>query len=212
MHNTRIERLWGEVTAYVGARWKDCFQMLEDDYGLDRENRNHIWLLHRLFLNTITTELLDFASTWNQHNIRIPGERHRLPKKMFVMGQWENGFRGDNLPADRQPQLQLPPQLEDEIADGDLADFGVDWDELDGEEAAQAEEDMLLHTWVGNDRPPPNLNVVNVEDPRAALMPEMMAQILELTRQWRNDSAAEAVAATWSVALVAAAAFRPDLF
>jgi hypothetical protein len=50
VHNVRIERLWGDVTAQVGSSWADAFTDLELHHGLNINNENHIWLLHILFL------------------------------------------------------------------------------------------------------------------------------------------------------------------
>ena len=57
VHNIRIEQLWVDVIAQVGATWAEHFQMLEVCHGLDIININHIWLLHYLFLNTINVLL-----------------------------------------------------------------------------------------------------------------------------------------------------------
>ena len=45
----RIERLWVDVTAQVGAFWADMFTTLELQHGLDINNIHHIWLLHFYF-------------------------------------------------------------------------------------------------------------------------------------------------------------------
>ena len=71
IHNVRIERLWVDVTAQVGATWADLFVMLELRHRLDINNSNHIWLLHLIFLPTINAALHFFAESWNEHQIQI---------------------------------------------------------------------------------------------------------------------------------------------
>ena len=59
VHNIRIERLWVDVTAKVGARWASTFRYLEQHMGLDINSANHIWLLHHLsYVPTITKQPL----------------------------------------------------------------------------------------------------------------------------------------------------------
>lgn len=83
VHNVRIEHLWVDVTAQVGASWADHFTNLELGHGLDINNVNHIWLLHLLFLGTINAQLSFFAESWNQHRIQICNGLNRSPASMF---------------------------------------------------------------------------------------------------------------------------------
>ena len=46
VHNIRIERLWVDVTAQVGATWAEHFQMLEVRHGLDINNIIQIGRAH----------------------------------------------------------------------------------------------------------------------------------------------------------------------
>jgi len=46
VHNIRIERLWVDITAQIGASWAEAFTDLEINHGLDINNTHHIWLLH----------------------------------------------------------------------------------------------------------------------------------------------------------------------
>ncbi|KAF8218161.1 hypothetical protein K438DRAFT_19621 [Mycena galopus ATCC 62051] len=90
VHNVRIEQLWVNVTAQVGATWDNHFTRLEVWYGLDINNVAHIWLLHLLFLGTINTQLPFFAESWNQHcilmelrPIRVRDHGHHLRTYCF---------------------------------------------------------------------------------------------------------------------------------
>jgi hypothetical protein len=49
IHNTRIERLWYDVTSGFGSKWKEFFLALEHNDELNPSLPSHIWLLHFLF-------------------------------------------------------------------------------------------------------------------------------------------------------------------
>lgn len=71
VHNTRIERLWADVTIGVGSTWRQLLTMLEIHHGMDIDNLNHVWLIQHLFLSTINSQLDFWAQSWNQHSISI---------------------------------------------------------------------------------------------------------------------------------------------
>lgn len=98
VHNTRIERLWGDVKTQSSGRWCDFFNDLEESFGLDINNENHIWLLQVLFLPMLNDDLTAFRSAWNNHIVRRRGEEHRSPADLFIMGMYEHGARGYQLP------------------------------------------------------------------------------------------------------------------
>lgn len=66
-HNTRIERLWGEVGKHFCRQWKGFFQRLERLHYLDRRNPHHLWLIHYLFLDEIDQDCSEFQRGWNRH-------------------------------------------------------------------------------------------------------------------------------------------------
>ena len=107
VHNTRIERLWVDVKTQVLGRWMDGLRDLEENYGLDIENDSHIWLVQELFLPMVNTDLRTFQAAWNNHTIRRPGQEHRCPAELFVLGMYEHGIRGYQLPNEA-PQESLP--------------------------------------------------------------------------------------------------------
>ncbi|KAF8143071.1 hypothetical protein K438DRAFT_2110938 [Mycena galopus ATCC 62051] len=131
VHNVRIERLWVDVTAQVGATWGDHFTRLEVRYGLDINNVAHIWLLHLLFLGTINTQLTFFADSWNQHRIQIRNGANWSPTDMFVFDMYVNGVRGDQL-----------PQEEEDLGEDELEVYGIDWQGL--------RDDNILHSQAQN--------------------------------------------------------------
>lgn len=71
--NTRIERMWGNVGAFFARDWRAFFLRLERRHLLDRRNRNHIWLLHYLFLDQINKDCDDFVEVWNNHPLSGKG-------------------------------------------------------------------------------------------------------------------------------------------
>ncbi|KAJ7092825.1 hypothetical protein B0H15DRAFT_776999, partial [Mycena belliarum] len=94
-HNTRIERLWVEVGSQFARRWRAFFYRLEALHQLDRTNPNHLWLLHRLFLDMINEDCAVFQAEWNTHP--ISGEGHdQSPNDMFLLGQLEGGVYTDD--------------------------------------------------------------------------------------------------------------------
>jgi hypothetical protein len=117
IHNTRIERLWYDVTSGFGAKWKDLFLALEHNDGLNPSLPSHVWILHYLFLPAIQEDALQWAAAWNCHRMQICGERSRSPEDMFVAGILQRGARGLDL--------RPVPSLEEDV--GDIHQYGVDW-------------------------------------------------------------------------------------
>ncbi|KAI0668378.1 hypothetical protein C8Q78DRAFT_1071288 [Trametes maxima] len=119
IHNTRIERLWYDVTNGFGRKWKTFFLNLERHYGLDTSLPSHIWLLHHLFLGSINQDAFQWAEAWNAHSLSLPTGGSRSPRDMFLFGMLEHGARGIEAFLQQEPQVD------------NLAEYGVDWDALD---------------------------------------------------------------------------------
>src|SRR5882757_11355691 len=92
VHNTRIERLWYDVTEGFGGKWKSFFLTLETYHGLDPSKPSHIWLLHWLFLPVINMDALAWAEAWNSHKIQLDGERRRSPRQLFLRSSIADGI------------------------------------------------------------------------------------------------------------------------
>ena len=123
MHNIRIERLWVNFTAGVGAKWKSIFQDLEAHDDLDADDPTHIWLLHHLFLDAINQDIEEWVGAWNNHIMTIQGQPSRSSCDMFFFGLIEDGPRGLEMGDDRD--------IEDEhIDEADIAGYGIDWEDL----------------------------------------------------------------------------------
>jgi hypothetical protein len=186
VHNVRIERLWVDVTAQVGAFWADIFTELELRYGLDINNIFHIWLLHYLFLETINSQLAFFAESWNQHRIQIRNGPNRSPADMFGFDMIVHGVRGDELPDDVV------------TSEEELEVYGVDWEALQDDTVLQSQRNNNSDheewtSWVGRTGPPTNLSDVPVNPPSG---PSLQQQELELFRQtmasWMHSGSGEA--------------------
>jgi hypothetical protein len=115
VHNTRIERMWVDVTQAFGGKWKTLFLELEEFHGLVPTREGHIWLLHHLFLHQIDADTQEFVDTWNHHKMQIRGQRSASPREMFFFGMMHRGSRG----------------VED-ITNFEL--YGVDWEDYDDPE------------------------------------------------------------------------------
>lgn len=121
VHNTRIERLWYDLTEAFGRKWKKFFMELEAHHGLNVNRTEHIWLLHHLFLLSIDQDAQAWAAGWNDHKLQMKGSRQRSPRDMFFFGMLQEGLRGVSThgPADEEVE--------------DLASYGVDWEVNDNE-------------------------------------------------------------------------------
>ena len=125
VHNVRIERLWVDVTAQVGAFWADTFTTLELRHGFDINDIHHIWLLHFLFLPIINQQLAFFADGWNQLCIQIQDVPNRSPADLFGFDMIVHGIRGHQLPV--------------ELSNEELEVYGVDWEALIDERLLQSQ-------------------------------------------------------------------------
>ena len=122
VHNIRIERLWFDFTAGVGSKWKAFFEQLEYQAGLDPDIPSHIWLIHHLFLNAINQDIMDWASSWNNHKMSIPGHGTRNPTDLRWFSMLQDGARGFTPRA-----VEFEPRA-DSLDEEDLAEYGIDWD------------------------------------------------------------------------------------
>ncbi|KAI1783759.1 hypothetical protein LXA43DRAFT_902912 [Ganoderma leucocontextum] len=120
VHNTRIERLWYDVTRGFGLKWKNFFLELERCCGLDADSAAHIWLLHHLFLDAINEDAAEWSETWNAHILHIRGERAASPRELFMFGMIRHGPRGIT---------HLLEPLSEDV--GDIEAYGIDWAVID---------------------------------------------------------------------------------
>ncbi|KAF8164424.1 hypothetical protein BJ912DRAFT_863836 [Pholiota molesta] len=189
VHNVRIERLWVDVTAQVGATWANLFTTLELRHGLDINNPNHIWLLQFLFLPTINQDLTFFAEAWNEHLIQIRDGPNRSPIDMFNFDMLVHGVRGSDL-----TEVMSAEELEV---------YGIDWEGL--------RDDRILHSqqlnndieegetsWLGHRGPPERLNEVLVDSPDMPFDENICQGLLERLRPWLGRADDESVILGWT--------------
>ncbi|KAJ7217501.1 hypothetical protein B0H12DRAFT_1032097 [Mycena haematopus] len=206
VHNVRIEHLWVDVTAQVGATWADHFTLLEVRHGLDINNIAHIWLLHLLFLDTINSQLAFFAESWNQHRIQIRNAPNRSPTDMFVFDMFVNGVRGD----------QLPPEEED-LNDEELEVYGIDWRGLQEDDVlrSQAQNNSITEdasSWIGRTGPPPQLSHVNVQPPPGTLTQDEVDVLCESFADLIGRAEDENIVLLWTQALAYVRVLYPHVF
>ena len=178
VHNSRIERIWYDVTEGFGGKWKDLFIDLEANHGLDVDNAAHIWLLHHLFLDAINQDATSWAEAWNSHKLQIRGEPQQTPQEMFFFSMLEDGPRGVS-DGQRIRDGDGDPGVEDEeVEDEDLATYGIDWDAMD-------DEQLMEHHYENNppqlsnpfETAPPTLSEVTCAPPSCPLSEEAVHQL-----------------------------------
>jgi hypothetical protein len=204
VHNVRIERLWVDVTAQVGAFWADIFTELELRYGLDINNIHHIWLLHHLFLSLINQRLAFFAESWNQHRICIRDGPNRSPADMFGFDMLVHGVRGDQLP-------------DEDLTEEELEVYGVDWEGLHDEQLLNCQRannpiSEGWNSWIGRAGPPDNLNEVSVDPPVGFLSPGEVDAMDQALETWMHSPVDGDIIALWTHALAYVQLMRSNLF
>ena len=165
------------MTAGIGSKWRDFFQLLEVHDGLDVENDTHIWLLHYLFLQRLNEDLHSWIGAWNNHTLARRGQPHSTPTQLYQHGQVEHGIRSI-----------FPDAVGD--ADGDFADYGVDWDAIDNH---RIRDHHHLHNDDDGDRRdlvaaniPENLSHVEVPDARCPFDETQLARLDAFLRNSPN--------------------------
>jgi len=91
--NQRIERLWRDVFRSVCCTYYYLFHVLELNGILNRNDRNHMLILHYIFLPRINKTLESFCLAWNDHPIRT--ERNWTPNRLWLNGMID--IRNRNL-------------------------------------------------------------------------------------------------------------------
>ncbi|KAF8188548.1 hypothetical protein K438DRAFT_1907435 [Mycena galopus ATCC 62051] len=169
VNNTRIERLWYDVTHGFGFKWKKFFVDLEVNHGLNPTLPAHIWLLHHLFLHRIDEDAQEWAAAWNSHDLQIRGERTRSPHDIFFFSQLQDGPRG--------LERILAPPTEDVPHP---STYGIDWETMDDQQLMHHHLMQNPEEWADQNPFAPNtqdLSEVPCEAPDA---PFSLAQIAHL--------------------------------
>ncbi|KAJ7026752.1 hypothetical protein C8F04DRAFT_966135 [Mycena alexandri] len=200
VHNVRIERLWADITAQIGATWADVFIILELHHGLNINNAYHIWLLHYLFLNQINLQLRFFMEAWNQHQIRICNGPNRSPADMFGFDMLALGVRGTDL-----------------LSNEELEVYRVDWEGLRDDTLLESRQennpmDEGSTSWIGRSGPPDRMNEVAVEPPLGPFSTSEIEIIDSRLAGLRGAVGDAEVAELWTEGLILARQMHPDLY
>ena len=201
VHNVRIERLWGDVTAQIGSSWADAFTNLELHHGLDINNQNHIWLLHITFLHILNSQLDFFAQGWNSHKIQIRGGPNRSPEDMFGFDMMANGFRGNFI--------------SNSLSDEELEIYGIDWAAYRDEQVLRSVRENTTEpasSWIGQAGPPPNLNEVPLYSPPGPDIDSSEQFLQELAAVFEVDGSEVTIPLAWSRALAIAHSTYGNVF
>ncbi|KZV64275.1 hypothetical protein PENSPDRAFT_615635 [Peniophora sp. CONT] len=140
VHNTRIERLWYDLTRGFGQKWKNFFIQLELHDGLDPDQPAHIWLLHHLYLPSINLDARMWADSWNNHKLEHRDGEGRTtvasPAERFIFGMLEHGPRG--------MQRRTAPHVDNV---DDVPAYGVDFDIFNDANVVAHHMDNNEHDW-----------------------------------------------------------------
>ncbi|KAJ7636764.1 hypothetical protein FB45DRAFT_1138651, partial [Roridomyces roridus] len=169
VHNTRIERLWYDVTHGFGQKWKHFFMDLEVHDGLNPRLPAHIWLLHHLFLASIDFDAQEWAAAWNSHDLQIRGERSRSPRDMFTFSFLQDGPRG--------LEYRVSPAEEDV---GDASTYGIDWAVADDQNLMSHLLSQNPQDWADRNPFAPGLDTLSdvpCEPPNSPLSLEQIAAL-----------------------------------
>ncbi|KAJ7898331.1 hypothetical protein B0H14DRAFT_3573704, partial [Mycena olivaceomarginata] len=175
VHNTRIERLWYDVTHGFGKKWKVFFLDLETNHGLNPTRSGHIWLLHHLFLASVHRDAQDWAEAWNSHQLTVRRQRERSPRDLFLFGMLREGPRG--ISAFLMPE---------EEGIENINEYGIDWEVNDEPNLVAHLLESNPHERATNSDPfasastPANLSEVLCDPPGCPFTP---AQLLRLDEQ-----------------------------
>ena len=78
VHNQRIERLWREVNSI------ECSRFINEHFGLDTTNENHLFALQVAYLPLINEALEQLTSAWNSYALST--EHNLSPRQLWVQG------------------------------------------------------------------------------------------------------------------------------
>jgi hypothetical protein len=206
VHNTRIERLWRDVTTNWGKKWKDFFLMLVDEHGLMCNKKEHLWLLHHLFLDAINVDAAEWAHTWNSHKMKPP---HDQPRNLTPIQSWQlsmtrvgasaSQIAAAGFPLNYPGVIPTPFEVlgreEEPVSEAELFGYGVDHadledadvlqrisDALDAENATTGENRIRQNPFATNVEPR-NHPYVKLDPPIGPLSEEQIQQLNEHLQQ-----------------------------
>ncbi len=84
VHNSRIERLWRDVSQAVLSLFYDLFIMMERQGLLDPDNEVHLFCLHAIYKPIINGMLEAITNAWINHKMRTAA--NKSPLQQLIMG------------------------------------------------------------------------------------------------------------------------------
>ncbi len=94
VHNSRIERLWRDVTRAVSSNFITLFSELEHQHLLHPDNDADLFALHFVFIPQINKALDEFAAAWNSH--RLSTENNLTPLQLYTAGSFGSELFTEN--------------------------------------------------------------------------------------------------------------------
>jgi len=84
VHNTRIEKLWGNITSSVTQIYQNLFMALEKSGDLVVDKEEDLFCLQFVFLPRINDHLTRYSRGWNYHG--LSSEKYRNPNQLWIKG------------------------------------------------------------------------------------------------------------------------------
>ena len=131
----------------------------------------------------------------------------KSPQLMFKLGQYQCGFRGDDLPWDGSP-YPLEEFADAELAEDEIENFGVDWEETEMENNEMDGQP----SWNGDNGQPHRLNDVPVHDPLSPFAEHEWRDISSYLPPRFGSTSFDTSVATWKTAQVHVERYRPGFF
>ena len=82
VHNSRIERLWRDVSRLVSSSYIKLFCELEHEGVLNPNNTADLFALHFVFIPRINSSLASFVLMWNNHSLST--ENNLSPLQIYT--------------------------------------------------------------------------------------------------------------------------------
>jgi len=78
VHNVRIERLWRDMHRVVTKRYQSIFRTLEEEYAVNFDIPENVWIIQSIFLPSINEQLSIFKGSWNNHTMKMQEEKGKF--------------------------------------------------------------------------------------------------------------------------------------
>ena len=130
VHNSRIERLWRDVSRSVSSSYRAIFMSLEDVGVLNPDNESDLFSLHYIFLPRINASLSAFKLAWNNHQLST--ESNFSPLQMYTAySQGSSLFDEDGVDPLRYGVDPDPSNYSDAGNEQDEDESGVVVEQID---------------------------------------------------------------------------------